>query len=284
VTGPNDIVLAGIGDEAGTSIEEQLAAIDRLGWSAIELRTVDGVALAEVSDRRFEHIAAAVDEAAVDVVCIDSRIAGWGRPITSSFELDRRELLDLVPRARQLGCAYLRIMSYPNDGLADTDWRQEVFRRLRELAAIARDGGVVLLHENCAGWAGRDARSTVRLLEAVDSPSLKLLFDLGNGLAYGYPSRPFLQDVVPWIEHVHVKDGIVEDGEVRWTWPGDGNAEVAACLEVLLAAGYRNALAIEPHLSVIPHAGVDRPSADLFVRHGQVAEALVRRCAQGAGR
>ncbi|GGN32747.1 sugar phosphate isomerase/epimerase [Actinoplanes campanulatus] len=276
---PSGITLGGIGDEAAPDLAGQIEAHTRLGWSAIELRNVDGHALADLGDGAFEQARDAIVAAGLRVTCVDSRIANWGRPISGNLGADVAELATLAPRCRALGTRYVRIMSYPNDGLTAAQWGAEVVRRIRLLAAQAADEGLVLLHENCAGWAGESAERTLRLLDAVQSPALRLVFDIGNGLAYGYQGYDFLTQVVDAVAHVHVKDGVDRAGVPVWTGPGDGDCRVADCLRLLADRNWTGVCSIEPHLNVQPHAGVTDAGAagkDAFVAYGRRLEELLR--------
>jgi sugar phosphate isomerase/epimerase len=247
--------LAGIGDEAATTLAGQVAAVRELDWQSIELRTVDGIAVADLDDHAFRSVAEAVRTAGLDVVCLDSRAGNWGRPINGRFEDDLAEIEILADRCPHLGTRFVRIMSYPNAGLPEPEWRRLVLERMRRLTERAERAGIVLLHENCSGWAGGSAERTLHLLDTVKSPSLRVLFDTGNGVAHGYPGYDLLLELLPYVDHVHVKDGIEGAGEPVYTLPGDGQARVADCLRLLLASGYDGALSIEPHLATLPHAG-----------------------------
>lgn len=244
---------AGIGDEAAADVAGQVAAVTALGWPGIELRTVAGIPLAALSPRGFTELADAVSAAGLRVVCVDSGIGNWSRPATGPFDDDLAELSVLARRCVTLGCRFVRIMSWPNDGLADEDWRRTVLARTRRLAGQAEQAGLTLLHENCAGWAGVSADRALELLDSVDSPALRLLFDVGNGIEYRYRALDLLRDLVPYVAHVHVKDAVRTPGGVRYTLPGRGDCEVADCLRLLAAGGYRGALSIEPHLATRPH-------------------------------
>jgi len=277
VSADRAITFAGIGDEAGSSIAAQIEAHRLLGWSTIELRSIDGTALADLDDGAFDHVAAALGQAGLSVVCVDSRIANWARPITGDFGLDLDELDQLGKRCAALGTRYVRVMSYPNDGLDDLEWGARVRRRTRILAERAEALGLVLLHENCAGWAGTDADRARRLVEEVDSPAFRLLFDIGNGVAYGYEAYDMLVPLLPWVEHVHVKDARSENGEAVYTLPGEGVCRVADCMRLLLDAGYTGAWTMEPHLQVRPHEGRTDAGADglaAFVEYGRAMERL----------
>jgi sugar phosphate isomerase/epimerase len=273
------IVFAGIGDEAGAGLHDQIAAMTRLGWRSIELRTVDGVPIAELDDDAFTRVADTLTSAGLTTACVDSRIAGWSRPVTGSFEDDLAELAELAPRCAALGTRYVRIMSYPNDGLDEAAWRRAALDRVRVLAEHAERAGLVLLHENCSGWAARSAERMLTMLEEVASPSLRLLFDIGNGVPYDYPAYDVLAEVVRHVEHVHVKDADGDASAPVYTLPGEGRARVADCLHLLFANHYAGAVSIEPHLLVRPHEGLTDPGAAgvaRFVEYGRALERLVR--------
>jgi sugar phosphate isomerase/epimerase len=275
---PFGIVYAGIGDEAGAALDQQVSALHALGWHAIELRTVGDVAVADLDDKTFAGLADRLGEAGLDVVCLDSRIGDWSRSVTGPFEQDIAELDALVPRCRRLGTRYVRVMSYPNAGLSETAWRAEAVRRLRVLTRHAEEHGLVLLHENCAGWAGTRAERMLDLLADVASPALRLLFDTGNGVPYGYDSHALLRQIIDHVAHVHIKDAVPGPDGVTYTQPGLGVAGVADCLRTLLAHGYTGAWSIEPHLALRPHDGHDDTAESgptLFAAYGRHLRRLV---------
>jgi len=247
------VTYAGIGDEAGPGLEEQLEAMGRLGWRAIELRSVDGVPLAELDDAAFAPVARALSERGLAVPCIAAQIAGWSRSITGDPAADIAELEVLARRCHAIQCRYVRVMSYANDGLDDPAWGVRAIGRLRELTLRAEQHGLTLLHENCTGWAGTSGQRMLDLVDAVDHPAFGLLFDTGNGIDHGYDALELLHDISALVRHVHVKDAIGHAGAAHYTEPGAGHCEVAQCLRLLLDTGYAGAWSIEPHVALRPH-------------------------------
>jgi sugar phosphate isomerase/epimerase len=285
----SDVRLAGITDEAGPDLDTQIEVTGRLGWSAVELRNVDGQAVADLSEAAFGTVVDRLGAAGLGTVCVDSRIANWARPITGPFEADLTELDVLAERCPALGTRYVRVMSYPNDGLADADWGREVVRRMRLLTARAERAGLVLLHENCAGWAGSSAARALQLLAEVDSPALGLVFDTGNGLEYGYDPVEMLAGLLDGaadrILHVQVKDADGTADDPVYRYPGAGAQQVGRQLRMLAEAGYAGAVSIEPHMVVRPHDGAWEPGrvgADVFVEYGRRLGQLVARSGLGA--
>ncbi|MFB8352509.1 sugar phosphate isomerase/epimerase family protein [Streptomyces niveus] len=273
-----DIRLSGIGDEAAPGIDRQIEAVRRLGWDSVELRSVDGIPLAELDGPAFDRVAGSIAEAGLGVSCVDSRIGNWARTIASPFADDLDELARLAERCDRLGTRCVRIMSYPNAGLSEAGWEREVLTRIRRLTVRAEDAGLVLVHENCAGWAATDPARMLRLLEAADSPALRLLFDVGNGIAYGYEAYDHLAHIAPHVAHVHVKDGTGDTSAQFYSLPGDGDCRVADSLRLLFDQGYSGTVSIEPHINIRPHEGWSDPSGDYvdeFVAYGQRLEKLI---------
>lgn len=274
---------AGIGDEAAPDLAGQLTAVRTLGWNLLELRTLDGTPIAELSRTDVALAAERIRAAGVDVVAVAAKIGDWSRPATGDFAVDLAELETLVQHCVVLGTRTVRIMSFPSGGLTGTEWGRTARDRVRELARRAEDAGLLLVHENCAGWAGDDADRALELLAHADSPALRLLFDTGNGIEHGYDAPAMLREIAQYVAHVHVKDAIrTPGGETAYVLPGEGSAGVEECLRILAEHGYRGALSIEPHLHLRPHLrahGTDpgRGDVDAFVEYGQRLESTMRR-------
>jgi sugar phosphate isomerase/epimerase len=271
VTSAVQIRFAGIGDEAGSPISTQLAALDELGWDAIELRTVDRTAIADLDDIAFARLVATLQMDGIRVVGVASRIGGWSRPATGDLADDLTELDVLAERCRVLGTRHVRVMSYSDGGLDDAEWGERARARLRLLAHRAEAAGLILVHENCTGWAGSSADRMLELLDYVGSPALRLLFDTGNGVPYGYDAYELLRRILPHVAHVHLKDALPGPTYVP---AGEGVARVAACVNLLLEHGYAGPFSMEPHVSLRPHEGDYEPDFDTYVACGRALEEL----------
>ena len=247
--------FCGIADEAGATIERQLAAHLELGWKHIELRMVDGTNFTVLAEEAYQHACEALADAEITVSCFASALANWGRKISNDFAVDVAELRSAIPRMQQLECNYIRCMSYPNDGWLEVEWRDEVVRRLRELSRMAEDGGVVLVHENCDGWGGQSPQHTLELLERVNSPAFKLVYDTGNPASHEQDAVDYLRQVIDHVVHVHIKDGSKHDGVVTYHYPGEGSCHVDECIRLLRENGYDAGYSIEPHIASIIHTG-----------------------------
>jgi sugar phosphate isomerase/epimerase len=280
--------MSGLSDEAGASIAVQIEIHKALGWSRLELRSVNGQAIATLPASQCDALCQHILAADFQVPVLASRIGNWQSSIGESIDKDLHELDALIMWAQALGSRYIRVMSYLNDGRTEKEWRDLVFDRLRTLARRADRNGLTLIHENCAGWGGRDIERQLAMLDGVGEDNFKLLFDMGNGLSYGYSALEMLERSLPHIVHVHLKDGVrnLLDGMVTYTFPGEGEAEVENCLRVLANSGYSGLYSIEPHLNMIPHlqsySSIGLEIQKNYMRYARQAEAMVARIGEAS--
>jgi sugar phosphate isomerase/epimerase len=158
------------------------------------------------------------------------------------------------------------------DGPPDSpELEKLIFSKVRDLVQLCEQAGILYLHENCMNYGGLSYQHTLRLLEAVDSPNLKLVFDTGNPVGsdhhVGKPpyrkqgSWEFYSNVREFIHYVHIKDCVFveETGgtfpRLKHTFPGDGHGDVRRIVKDLLETGYDGGFSIEPHMEVIYHDG-----------------------------
>ena len=274
--------FAGFADEAGKSVEEQIRATLEAGWKAIEVRNAGGVNFTDMPQRVFDRNLAKIERAGIVIAGFGSQIANWGRPIDTDFQVDVEELRRAVPRMRRTGARIIRIMSYPNRKhrpLPRDDWKREVFRRLGELAKMAEGEGIILGHENCDGYGGLGPSETLEMLNAVDSPALKLIFDTGNPLFHDQDPLGFYEQTKDAVVHIHVKNAkIAEDGEVVACYPDEANDTISQIFADLKTRRYDGYISIEPHIAAAVHLARDVEDADaargIYVEYARRTQAL----------
>ena len=278
--------LSGLADEAADGIDGQIAAHRVLGWSALELRLLNGkqCSSAAVTDDEFARAMDAIENAGMRVSGFASSIGNWSRPINGDFALDLADLRVLVPRMQRAQTRFVRTMGWMQAGTSDQVWRDEGIRRTREMAKLAADADIVLLHENCEGWGGTSPDNARAFMESVDHPNVRYLFDIGNTVSYGLPTLPFYEAVKPFIAYVHVKDARRNPAGGKsnaFTYPGQGDALVREILGDLLRTGYTAGVSIEPHVASIVHLGEGTKASPeerfaSYVKYGHELETLLQ--------
>jgi sugar phosphate isomerase/epimerase len=255
--------LSGFADEAAKGLREQIAIHKRFDIHSLEIRNVDDVNIGQMNDSQFEDVYRIIQEEQISICGFGSAIANWARPITTDFQIDLDELRRSIPRMRRLGTKIIRIMSYPNDGLDELSWQKEVIRRVKILAHIAEQEGVILGHENCEGWGAQSPEHLKSLVMEVDSPALKIIFDPGNPFSHDGTTEDvweFYRAAGPWICHFHIKDCYRNpQGEVIHCYPGEGECDIRNIMIDVLKTGYDGYFSMEPHMAVQIHVSSEHP-------------------------
>ncbi len=255
--------FTGFADEAGKTLDEQISVVRAAGWNSIELRSIDGRNVCDLNDGEWADVHRRLSDAGVTVAAFGGQIANWARPITTDLQVDVDELRRSAPHMKEADTTILRVMSYPNCPDAPwpmNAWRTEVVRRLRILAAMAEDLGVILAHENCSGYGGLGPDQFLDLANAVDSPAFKLCFDTGNSSSHEGSTEAswrYYEACRDHIVHVHIKSYKPgDDGKLHTCFPDEDPVQ-KRILTDLAARGYDGWISIEPHIAAAIHAGKD---------------------------
>ena len=197
--------LTGIADEAGKELATQIRAHQELGWRYIEPRMVGNAQFTDLPDAEFDVAVKALAAAKIQVSSFASGIANWACKITDPFEKSTDTLTRAIGRMHRLGTKFIRVMTYPNDGLPANEWRAEVLRRFSILAKQAEAGNIVLLVENCDGWASQTPATYRDFFETINSPAVKAVYDTGNPASHGQTNTwEWYQAAKPYIAYIHI--------------------------------------------------------------------------------
>ena len=119
---------------------------------------------------------------------------------------------------------------------------------MRELAAVAEEAGVILLHENEKDIYGDIPRRCLDIVESVGSHHLRLAWDAANFVQVGV--RPFAEGYAqlrPHLEYMQIKDAVLATGAVVPSGHGDGDS--VETVRALSRDGFDGFFSLEPHLT-----------------------------------
>lgn len=284
------MLITGFTDEVSDELSLQIKALKELGWKYIDLRTVDDKNVSSLTDQEFDRVYQQLTENDIQISCFGSTIANWGRDAVDSFSLDLVEMESSIRHMKKAGVPFIRIMSYKLDKSVslNTDHEKIIIQNIKKIVRLAEDNGIICLHENCETWGGQSYHHSLRLLEEVDSPALKLVFDTGNPVSmahvegdapYSYQnSLKFFQQVREQIKYLHIKDASWLDGSLHYTYPGKGEGNVAEILKLVKQYNMDIPISIEPHVAVVFHDPTVTRSVeerwDTFVQYGKELEKM----------
>jgi sugar phosphate isomerase/epimerase len=287
------MILTGIGDEAGNTIESQIAATKELGWNHIEMRGVEvsGFPKAnfhDIPDKAFDICVEKFQAAAVRVYCFGSTVMNWAKKLSDPFDITLEEVRRCIPRMQRIGTKFVRIMSF-KPAEEDDHIPKDVFHRVREVTKMFLDAGLQPVHENCMNYGGISPKHALQLIEQV--PGLKWVFDTANPIFNADRSKPkpwpkqdpweFWVAVRDYVAHIHVKDATWNPAknDADYNWPGEGRGRVRDILKDAFARGYDAGISIEPHMVVVFHDANSKANDDAiranYIEYGRRLERLI---------
>lgn len=239
--------LSGFGDEIDDDPAVQIAVLQALGASYIEVRSAWGTNIVDLSDDQLAALAGLLKEKGMQVSAIASPIGKVDVSLPVEHEVER--LRRAANAAKVLGAKYIRIFSfYYGESVPVDSIRDAVIERMRALAAVAEEEGVVLLHENEKDIFGDVPDRVLDIIESVKSPALKVAWDAANFVQVGV--KPFDEAYAklrPHLEYLQVKDALFSNGHV--VPAGEGDGDVLRTVEALKADGFTGFASLEPHLA-----------------------------------
>ena len=238
--------LSGFADEISPDLDEQVALVTSLGLRYVELRSAWDVNVLDLDVGQLARVKATLDSAGLGVSSIGSPIGKIAINDDNGPHLARMQHAAEV--ANFLGAPFIRMFSYFIPADADPDgFRDEVIARISDLAKIAEEAGVTLIHENEKEIFGDIPRRCLDIVEAVHSPALALTWDNANFVQCGV--RPFTEAyplLAPHVAYLQVKDALAADGTV--VPAGEGDGEFRETMRAFAARGFDGFVSLEPHL------------------------------------
>ena len=237
--------ISGFADEIAVDMDTQIALLKELGIEWVEFRSGDGKGVADYSLEEAKDLRRKLDENGIRVSALGSPIGKIG--IEEDFAPHLKLLEHLTELAEVLGTSYIRMFSFfIPEGKDPADYRDEVFGRTKAMVEMAKEKGVVLLQENEKGIYGDVAQRCLDLMRNFYGEHYRCTFDFANFVQCGQDVLAAYEMLKPYITYVHVKDAVMETGEV--TPAGEGDGQVAEILRRLDGEGYKGFLSLEPHL------------------------------------
>jgi len=262
--------LSGFGDEIDADPAIQVAVLQALGASAIEVRSAWGVNVVDLDEDQRAGLHRLFQERGQTVSAIASPIGKVAVDEPVEHEVER--LGRAIAAAHALGTTNIRIFSFYFEGRAPEAVRDDVLVRMRALADLAEREGVTLLHENEKDIYGDVPERVLDIVESVGSPALRLAWDNANYVQCGV--KPFTDgwaQLAPYVDYLQVKDALRADSSV--VPAGEGDGELLETLTALRDAGYSGYASLEPHLSDFTNlGGFSGPAA--FGRAGRAFRTL----------
>lgn len=230
-------------DEASAFIDGQIAAMKENGIDGLEIRNVDNVNIAEISDSKAREVRSKLDAAGLRVWTIGSPI-GKIDIDKDDFLLHTEKFKRTLETADILGAENIRLFSFFTPAENRADYKDKVIERLGIFTDLAKGSGIVLCHENEKGIYGDAPERCLEIHKAL--PEIKAIFDPANYIQCGVDTLKAWELLKSYVKYLHIKDAR-KDGNVVPAGKGIGN--VGYILNDFRKNG-GDSVTVEPHLTV----------------------------------
>lgn len=244
--------ISAFGDEAAVDFEEQLQLLQSLDISLIDIRAAWGVNCSQFTEDHVARIKRLCEQYGIAAACMGSPIGK--SPIADPIAIECERLKRIGDSARQLGTRNIRLFSFYPEGEPDDTALQLSVDRLGALTQIAAEADLQLLLENEKGVVGDVPARCLQIMQAIDSPHFRFIWDPANFVQCGAAAQvdQWWDALSPHIGYIHIKDARLADGSV--TVAGGGDGQLPQLLARLRDSGYVGVLSLEPHLLEARHS------------------------------
>lgn len=243
--------ITGFADEIALELDDQIALLKKLGIKHVEFRSAWATKVLDMSEEQLNLAKQKLDAAGITLSSVGSDLGKI--QITDPFEDHLERARHGVEVAKFFGTKYIRMFSFFIPEGEDADqYRDEVMRRTKAMVELAEEAGIVLLHENEKDIYGDIPRRVKDLIETIDSPNYRAIFDPANYVQCNVkPADEAYPVVKDFTEYIHVKDAKypVDEEDLGEVVPaGQGDGQFVELFKHLKEDGYDGFFSLEPHL------------------------------------
>ena len=239
--------LGVITDEVSQDIFKAAEFAKMHGLDSLEIRSVNNHSPYEITDEDVAEIKKAAKENDLEIVAISSPLF----KCDFNDETARKEHIEGFKRcvkiAKELGATMIRGFDFWAIGIS----LEERANAYEPIAEICEKENITCVIEFDPSVHSSTAALTAELVNKIDHPNIKALFDPGN-LPFADLNTPPFPDAYNQlksnVKHIHIKDPVVSNGKVDCVRVGDGDiVDYVGLFKQLVKDGYDGHIMLETH-------------------------------------
>jgi sugar phosphate isomerase/epimerase len=218
--------------------EDIVSAASDLGYDGIEVRGIKNEitipAIPQFSPQCIAATRATLARLGLAIPCLTS---GCVLGCADGHEASLTEARATIDTAQALGVAYVRVMC------EDTATPQHIVdvslvkSALTGLGKYAAARSVEVLLETNGYYA--DSSRLSSLFSEIEAPGLGVLWDVHHPFRYfGEAPAVTAKNIGKWVRYVHIKDSVIQNGQIRYKMLGQGDLPISDFVSVLDDIGY----------------------------------------------
>lgn len=223
------------------SLTESLALARRLGYDGFEPRVAGGhqhgIELSLDAEGR-RNVRRQSEAHGVALACLSS---GCHYADPANLAENVTQTLALIDLAADVGAPCLRVFGGKIGAELDrVGATAQVVEALQRVAPRARQRGVTLCMETHDDWCHAD--DLARVMQGVNDPVLGVTWDMMHPVRTGGQTMEHaFRTLKPWIRHVHIHDGLLDQSAIVFRPLGQGQFDLKTffrCLHEVSYGGY----------------------------------------------
>ncbi len=242
----NPFQLGFITDEVSQDLRTAAEFAKKYGLTALEIRSVDGLSPFDYTDEKIAEIKTVCQENGLQIAAISSPLFKCDFDDETAIQNHVASFERLAKQATVLGTKLIRSFDFWE---CDAPLEARV-KKIRPIIEICRKYDLTLVLEYDPKVHSCTAQKLAELVNAINDPCVKALYDPGNG-PYADPNDiPYpnaYEALKPQICHIHAKDTVLENGKPHCVRIGDGLVDYKGLLKRLFSDGYTGSLMLETH-------------------------------------
>lgn len=233
-----------ITDEVSQDIWKAAEFAAKHGLGCLEVRSVNDHSPFDFTDHDIADIRAAAAQHGLTVAAISAPLYKCDLSDADTVSEHQRKFEICAKRANELGAKLVRGFDFWDTGAAP-ETRAAMFGVISE---ICEKYDIVCALESDPSVHAATPQKLAQLLEIIDSPRIRALYDPGNEVWVTGTVCPEGYEILkPWLVHIHVKDAAVIGGKPDAVKVGTGVVDWESLFARLLADGYSGSVMLETH-------------------------------------
>lgn len=146
-------------------------------------------------------------------------------------------LINLIRFAEEIGARNIEIPLLDNSSIKTEEEKKVLTDSLSEVLTKTNKSKINLTLET-----DLPPKSFLNLLEKINEPRVKIVYDTGNSAAQGYNPKEELTTLKNYISHIHIKDRKLKGNTVPL---GTGNAKFDEIFQTLKIIGFKDSFILQ---------------------------------------
>ncbi len=235
-------------------MDEAIPYLANLGYDGVEITVIPGYTteLSTLTARERSRIKTLFTNHGLEMPAIAGHTSLLD-PDTKQHAANMKRLKATVELAADMTMGELVPCLDTTPGGKPDDWNEIKERLLNETGNLVDFGaqlGVTLAMEPHIGCCLCDVERTLWLLEQINSPYLKLNYDISHFDVAGIPTAESVAALAPHTIHTHVKDQRGTTPDFEFLIPGEGDFDYVEYLNAMRDAGYDDYITVEVSIMV----------------------------------